>query len=219
MSLQFYFFSKLCSNSQRQILPAVPNPVNHFALKASTIDGDILEKKSIDTQYYQPMVWNSALFIDSSSFTSPGKWNHRVSFASNDFGIVIWLDFIETLKIRLKAPQTWLFDAASTLSPHFNNSPNSWIDLTAFPAILPCFRYSLPAKIRAFWEVRESLQNVERRLQFKIFFQQTCKLRMLIVSTESKMASTEEVLVWTPELEVSLFHSMKGHKPVGKIFY
>lgn len=30
------------------------------------------------------------------------------------------------------------------------------------------------------------------------------------------MASTEEVLVWTPELEVSLFHSMKGHKPVGK---
>ena len=42
---------------------------------------------------------------------------------------------------------------------------------------------------------------------------------MLIVSTESKMASTEEVLVWTPELEVSLFHSMKGHKPVGKIFY
>ncbi|XP_022798676.1 MRG/MORF4L-binding protein-like isoform X2 [Stylophora pistillata] len=29
------------------------------------------------------------------------------------------------------------------------------------------------------------------------------------------MASTEEVLVWTPELEVSLFHSMKGHKPVG----
>ncbi|CAH3019864.1 unnamed protein product [Porites evermanni] len=38
---------------------------------------------------------------------------------------------------------------------------------------------------------------------------------MLIVSTESKMASTEEVLVWTPELEVSLFHSMKGHKPVG----
>ena len=85
------------------------------------------------------MVWNSALFIDSSSFTSPGKWNHRVSFASNDFGIVIWLDFIETLKIRLKASQTWLFDSASTLSPHFNNSPNSWIDLTAFPAILPCF--------------------------------------------------------------------------------
>ena len=30
------------------------------------------------------------------------------------------------------------------------------------------------------------------------------------------MASTEEVLVWTPELEVSLFHSMKGHKPVGE---
>ncbi|XP_068678860.1 MRG/MORF4L-binding protein-like isoform X2 [Montipora capricornis] len=29
------------------------------------------------------------------------------------------------------------------------------------------------------------------------------------------MASSEEVLVWTPELEVSLFHSMKGHKPVG----
>ncbi|XP_020895749.1 MRG/MORF4L-binding protein [Exaiptasia diaphana] len=29
------------------------------------------------------------------------------------------------------------------------------------------------------------------------------------------MASTEESLVWTPELEVSLFHSMKGHKPVG----
>lgn len=85
------------------------------------------------------MVWNSALFIDSSSFTSPGKWNHRVSFASNDLGIVIWLDFIETLKIRLKASQTWLFDSASTLSPHFNNSPNSWIDLTAFPAILPCF--------------------------------------------------------------------------------
>ena len=53
----------------------------------------------------------------------------------------------------------------------------------------------------------------------RYFFQQTCKLRMLIVSTESKMASTEEVLVWTPELEVSLFHSMKGHKPVGKIFY
>lgn len=30
-----------------------------------------------------------------------------------------------------------------------------------------------------------------------------------------KMASMEDVLVWTPELEVSLFHSMKGHKPVG----
>lgn len=117
----------------------VPSAVNHFAPKASTVDGDIWEKKSIDTQYYQPMVWNSALFIDSSSFTSPDKWNHRVSFASNDFGIVIWLDFIETLKIRLKASQTWLFDSASTLSPHFNNSPNSWIDLTAFPAILPCF--------------------------------------------------------------------------------
>ena len=26
----------------------------------------------------------------------------------------------------------------------------------------------------------------------------------------------KEVLVWTPELEVSLFHSMKGHKPIGK---
>ena len=25
----------------------------------------------------------------------------------------------------------------------------------------------------------------------------------------------KEVLVWTPELEVSLFHSMKGHKPIG----
>ncbi|CAB3995941.1 MRG MORF4L-binding -like isoform X1 [Paramuricea clavata] len=25
----------------------------------------------------------------------------------------------------------------------------------------------------------------------------------------------KDVLVWTPELEVSLFHSMKGHKPIG----
>ncbi|XP_046848238.1 MRG/MORF4L-binding protein-like [Xenia sp. Carnegie-2017] len=25
----------------------------------------------------------------------------------------------------------------------------------------------------------------------------------------------KEVLVWTPELEVTLFHSMKGHKPTG----
>lgn len=33
------------------------------------------------------------------------------------------------------------------------------------------------------------------------------------------MASSEEVLVWTPELEVSLFHSMKGHKPVGKAVF
>lgn len=33
------------------------------------------------------------------------------------------------------------------------------------------------------------------------------------------MASSEEVLVWTPELEVSLFHSMKGHKPVGKTVF
>jgi hypothetical protein len=29
----------------------------------------------------------------------------------------------------------------------------------------------------------------------------------------------KEVLVWTPELEVSLFHSMKGHKPIGKDKY
>lgn len=26
----------------------------------------------------------------------------------------------------------------------------------------------------------------------------------------------KEVLVWTPELEVTLFHSMKGHKPTGE---
>ncbi|XP_029199170.1 MRG/MORF4L-binding protein-like isoform X2 [Acropora muricata] len=35
------------------------------------------------------------------------------------------------------------------------------------------------------------------------------------IRQNTKMASSEEVLVWTPELEVSLFHSMKGHKPVG----
>lgn len=32
---------------------------------------------------------------------------------------------------------------------------------------------------------------------------------------ENKMEGNE-VLVWTPELEVSLFHSMKGHKPIGR---
>lgn len=39
------------------------------------------------------------------------------------------------------------------------------------------------------------------------------------IRQNTKMASSEEVLVWTPELEVSLFHSMKGHKPVGKAIF
>lgn len=82
---------------------------------------------------YRPTVWYSALVIDCSSCSSPGRWNHRLSFASNFFGISIRLDFVDTLKIRLNGPHNSLFDPAS---PYLKNSPSSWMDLIAFLVIL-----------------------------------------------------------------------------------
>ena len=133
---------------------------------------------------YQPTVWSSALLIDCSSCSSPGKWNHRVSFSSNDFGIVMRLDFIETLKIRLKGPQMLLFDPVSTASPHLKTSPSSWIDLIAFLVILAevIILVHLPG---------EKLTNREdprkiRACDFTDYFQQACGRHMRSCNTKSR---------------------------------
>ena len=144
--------------------------------------------------------------MDCSSYSSPGRWNHRLSFPSNFFGMSIRLDFIETLKIRLNGPHNSLFDPAF---PYLKNSPSSWMDLIVFP-----FIFSVSCKRTG----RTTLRSAEVLFEPAIdaHFSASAQSDHAYWNSQIKMASTEEVLVWTPELEVSLFHSMKGHKPVGE---
>ena len=101
--------------------------------------------------------------MDCSSFSSPGRWNHRLSFPSNFFGISIRLDFVETLKIRLNGPHNSLFDPAF---PYLKNSPSSWMDLIVFPVIFSesCKRTHVPCRARDWRHIFQQVHKLIMRI-------------------------------------------------------